>query len=272
MYSISFIGAGNVAFRLSLALQLAGHSIDFICNRDINNGNKLVKAINKNGGEAKYTNDYKALLNSEVVIISVSDDAIEEVTKGIAASLKEVSLGEIQLPNFFHTSGATDIKALSTLMDMGFECGVLYPLMTISKSKNINFSDVPFLLESTSQTTKRVLEGLTSSLNSEYFLCNSEKRLRMHTAAVFSCNFINYLLGLSFEVAGNAHTLLLPSTLEMVRKSFLLSPEAASTGPAKRGDLTTINKHIDLLEQLGLEEHKEIYKLLSDKIIKKYNK
>ena len=57
--------------------------------------------------------------------------------------------------------------------------------------------------------------------------------------------------------------LLHPLMEETTKKAIAIGPESAQTGPAKRGDLATINRHLALLEEGQL---KEIYNLLSDSI------
>ena len=47
-----------------------------------------------------------------------------------------------------------------------------------------------------------------------------------------------------------------------------MGAEKALTGPARRGDRETINKHLNLLKDYN--EEKEIYKLLTNYIINKY--
>ena len=44
------------------------------------------------------------------------------------------------------------------------------------------------------------------------------------------------------------------------------------TGPARRGDMVTIEKHLGLLEELGMGKQKEIYSMFTDMIMKKFNK
>ena len=46
-----------------------------------------------------------------------------------------------------------------------------------------------------------------------------------------------------------------------------MSPQKAQTGPAKRGDRDTINRH---LSEITDEELQEIYKLLTASISRKY--
>ena len=58
-----------------------------------------------------------------------------------------------------------------------------------------------------------------------------------------------------------------PLVKETVDKAFVLGPENALTGPAKRGDVETIERHKELLE--NNPEEKEIYELLTNYIINK---
>lgn len=289
MNTISFIGAGNVAFRMAIALQEKGYTIPTVWNRSQEKAVKLTRALNSNlsaytaynaaqagtytpvptGTPSVSAASFEELLESDMVIIAVSDDAISSVAESLSLTIKKViASGNIgSLPICVHTSGATPLDVLSPLKELGCQCGVLYPMMTLSRSKNINFRDVPFLIEGNDERTLKALKGVCDTLGSEYYICDSTKRLRMHAAAVFSCNFTNYLLSLAFEVAGDAHNLLLPTTLEMIRKSFLQSPKMALTGPAKRGDMKTIAKHLELLDSLGMKEHAEIYRTITDNII-----
>jgi predicted short-subunit dehydrogenase-like oxidoreductase (DUF2520 family) len=57
--------------------------------------------------------------------------------------------------------------------------------------------------------------------------------------------------------------LLKPLILETAKKVQDMSPYMAQTGPAKRNDTKTINKHIAILED---EQHQEVYKLLTQSI------
>ena len=59
-----------------------------------------------------------------------------------------------------------------------------------------------------------------------------------------------------------------PLVRETVNKAFSMGAEKALTGPARRGDKETINKHLNLLKDYN--EEKEIYKLLTNYIINKY--
>lgn len=273
MRHISIIGAGNIAYRFTQALHESGQSIDYVYNRTRLKAEKLCKYLKSIGSGALPADNPGQLFNSEIIIIAVSDDAIRKVVEELVECISEAKIRESErqepFPIFLHTSGATDIEVLSPLDKLGYHTGVIYPLMTLSKTKNIDFCEVPFLLESHVPQVRAIMEELVIPFKCDYSFCDSEKRLRMHAAAVFSCNFINYILELAFEVSGNWSTYLLPTTLEMVRKSFLKSPQEMRTGPAVRGDLETISRHLEMLGKLGMKEHEEVYRLLTENIIRR---
>lgn len=261
MYTISFIGAGNVAFRLSIALQIAGHKIECICNRNIEKAEQIVRAIRRHKGTAVATSDFTQIPASDIIIIAVSDSAIQEV-------IRELSTRESS-SLIVHTSGAS---TLSLLKDAGLtRYGVFYPLMTLSRNKDLDSKMIPFLLEASSKAEEKRLIDLVDSLKAEYRICNSQKRLQMHTAAVFSTNFINYMLSLSYDIAYPDFTFLLPCAIETVRKAFLNTPSVSQTGPAARADQTTIENHLQLLKEKGFDKQYEVYQLLTQQIMEKYS-
>lgn len=261
---ISIIGGGNMAYRLGIALRDAGHSIPKVWCRKSEVGEKLAAILASEGGNTVYTYNQADLFDSDLIVIAVSDNAISEVASNLAQNISEQGL--VQKPVVVHTSGATPIDALAPLMDAGAKCGVLYPMMTLSKNKNIDFKEVPILIEHQDEDTGKMLEEIAFSLRCEYFSCDSQRRLQMHCAAVFASNFVNYALSLAYELAGDKAPYLIPTAIESVRKCCIFHPDQVQTGPALRGDHKTLEKHLELLEKLGMEEHGEIYRLISKNI------
>ena len=99
------------------------------------------------------------------------------------------------------------------------------------------------------------------------FNIDSNQRKSLHIAAVFVCNFVNHLYKIGNEICNENNIdfeILKPLIQETANKILKLSPEEAQTGPAKRNDSTTINKHLAILTD---ENQKEIYKLLTKSII-----
>lgn len=262
--TISLIGAGNMGFRLGIALTEKGLPIQYVWNRSEERGEKLVKALQRNGAQTCYTQTLSDLFTSDILILAISDDAIVPMLKYLHEELTRTA--PHKNPVILHTSGATPYTVFSTLEAAGYACGVFYPLMTLSRNKNVDFMEIPLLLESNDPTVRQWMSELAFALKAEYLFCDSAKRLRMHTAAVFACNFVNYILGLAFEIAGNSHTFLMPLAWETLRKAFLKTPWDVQTGPAIRGDRSTIEKHLSLLEELDLYEEAMLYRLFTEKI------
>lgn len=268
-FTISVWGTGNVALRLSLALKTAGHHLEYVCGRDSGSGDKIVRALNRGEfrGETLFTTDYSLLKNSQIIILAVSDNAIGELSEKVASLFKGNNCSEAGISEFplvVHTSGASSMTELCH----NRKYGVLYPLMTLSKIKPVDFRLVPFLLEGSDSSAREMLTSIVYSLGAEYRFCDSSERLRTHLAAVYVSNFFNYLTGLAFEISRPNQTLLLPLAIETVRKAFLYEdPFAVQTGPAKRGDYETIRKHLEILKDYPEQEH--IYQELTNLILKR---
>ena len=259
MFKISIVGAGNVAYRMALFLQGAGHSIECVFARDIEKAEKVVRALKRSKSDAFATNDFAQLPESDITIIAVSDNAIAQV----AAQLPHKDAFTV------HTSGATPMAVLN---QAGLtNVGVFYPLMILSMHKDLDIRLIPYLIEADSLQGTETLKELVNSIKAEYKICDSQQRLQFHTAAIFTTNFLNYSLSLAYEIASPDFTLLLPSAIESIRKAFLSTPAVSQTGPARRGDTNTIGKHIEVLGDEKFQEHLEVYNFLTEKIYKRYN-
>jgi predicted short-subunit dehydrogenase-like oxidoreductase (DUF2520 family) len=247
MTKITMIGAGNLATHLCRALINSGHEIIQIYSRTVESASTLAKEIN-----APYTTDTKAIKSSDLAIIAVNDDSIQDIEK------------HISFPKV-HTSGTKPLNVLS-----GKKVGVFYPLQTFNRNINVNFKSIPICLESSDNDLLLVLKNLAQSISEKVVELNSEQRKKLHLAAVISCNFSNMLYRLSEEICqkeGIPFDILQPLILETAKKIKSTTPTNAQTGPAKRDDIETIEKHLMLLD--NDDEKKEIYQLLTASIKKR---
>ena len=259
--SVSFIGYGNLAYRLSIAFKMAGIEVPYIGGRDREEAGKLAHILNKPEYAAttliktQATTTLSAIEGSDIVLLAVPDDAIADIAKRSLFDIPGVNEGKTAV---LHSSGASDIALLSDIPHHG----VLYPLMTLSKTKPIDMGLVPFFLEYSDSGVKERLIGICAAIGAQYMESDSAERLRLHLAAVYVSNFVNYLFGLAYDISAPNQMFLMPLALETVRKAFLYGhPETVQTGPAKRGDTETIRKHLELLK--SLPEHKFIYEAIS---------
>jgi len=252
---ITIIGSGNVATHLAAAFKNAGHRLVQVYSRDMQNAALLAYHV---GAEAIDNLDH---INPEtdLFIISVKDDAILAIAETLT---KYQTL-------IVHTSGATHIEALLAFTD---NAGVFYPLQTLSKNKEVNFLTVPLCIEGANELITRELEQLAQTISNNVYRIDSAQRKILHLAAVFACNFPNYLYGIAQQLLAQHNmefSILRPLILETAQKVQDHLPGEVQTGPAIRNDQTTMTSHLQMLNDMpGL---KEIYSLLSQEIIKKEN-
>jgi predicted short-subunit dehydrogenase-like oxidoreductase (DUF2520 family) len=254
---VSFIGSGNLAWHLAPALDNADFPVLEVYSKNPSHAALLVERL--------YEADVKASLDfstssSSVFIIAVSDDAVEEV-------VQEIILPEDAI--LLHTSGSQPLTILGYAATQNL--GVLYPLQTFSKDKKVDFKDIPVFIESTNETTDRVLRAITNALSNSVIPLNSFERRALHVAAIFASNFTNHMLLVAQDIM-KEHSLvydwLKPLIAEMINKSLNIGPENAQTGPARRGDLEVLDKHLEFLHDNPPAA--ELYKVISQHIIDRY--
>ena len=238
MAKVAIVGFGNLGFHLSQ------HLSQF----------HQVSIFQRNSGQHQPLKNLRGK-KFDFIILCVPDRAIAPVAQSITAEGATV----------LHSSGSTDLNALST----HHKHGVIYPLQTFSRKKEVNFSSFPFFIEGNDKAMPEIIQ-FTKSFTNNYQIIDSEQRLRLHLAAVVACNFSNYLFDLAEKQLSKAHLdfqLLKDLLLETVQKAVEIGPTEAQTGPAKRNDHSTIQKHLSILE--GKDQ--ELYRLMTTSIQEKYN-
>ena len=198
--------------------------------------------------------------DADIILISVSDDAIREVALNCRARLDNDAR-----PLIAHTSGSVGIEVLE---DIARETGVFYPLQTFSRNVPLKYKEIPFFIEGSTPEAVRRLSHLARTISEHVYDADSEKRRRLHIAAVFACNFSNHLVSIADSLLHKQnmdYRVLLPLLKETVRKLERVAPADAQTGPAARKDHNVLGKHLEALAVVP--EWQQIYKLLSDSII-----
>lgn len=227
MTSVLIVGSGNVANHLLNAF----HSLKDLSVSQINSRN------------------FTSIPSADITIIAVSDDAIGEVSS------------KINNPFVVHTSGSVSMSELQN----NTRKGVFYMLQTFTKDKPVNFEEVPFCLEATTENDLKTLETLAKLLSKKVYFINSDQRKALHVAAVFANNFTNHCYQIADEICKIHQVpfeILHPLIQETALKIKVLSPKEAQTGPAIRNDHQTIQNHLHLLDS----HQQEIYKILTKSI------
>jgi len=246
---ITILGSGNVATHMAAALKNAGHQIVEVFSPSLQNAALLAYHV-----RAEAVDDLEQLKSTDLFLIAVKDDAIEETAARLA---------KYQTP-VVHTSGATSLAVLEKYIS---GAGVFYPLQTFSKIREVDFKTVPLCIEANSAELKQMLMELASTISNQVYEVNSNQRRTLHLAAVFACNFPNYLYHIAQGLLGDAKldfNLLRPLIMETAAKVQDNLPNEVQTGPAVRGDEQTMREHLKLLEPDQYLQ--QVYRLLSEGI------
>ena len=252
MTTIVFLGFGNVNFHLINTLYKHNkNSVIQVYNRSEINLNKELSKI-------PFTTDLSKIKEADLYIIGIPDDAIAAFSETLPLKNKLV----------VHTSGSVSMEALSKRNRKG----VFYPLQTFSKNREVNFNTIPICIEAKEEADLELLTNLGNSLSEKVVEIDSDERSKLHLAAVFVNNFVNHLYAIGDDILGNnelSFDLLHPLIEETASKVKTLSPSEVQTGPARRGDQKTIEKHLHLLKE-GPES--ELYQQLTESLMKKFDR
>lgn len=232
---IVLIGAGNLATHLGKALHAAGHDMVQVFSRTMQSAETLASLL-----DAKPLTDMAQVRDdADVYIFSVKDSALEQLISQLCGGEKKV---------FLHTAGS---MPMSVFRGKALHYGVLYPMQTFSKQREVDFSIIPCFIEANDEFALKQIEGLAGQISHRVFQLSSEDRKYLHLSAVFACNFANHCYAASQELLqqhGIPFDVMLPLIDETAAKVHGMTPKEAQTGPAVRYDENVIGKQIQLLE------------------------
>lgn len=233
--NIIIIGKGNVATNLDHAFRKKGVACQMVSSRE----------------------GLDQLPQANVYIYAVKDEALASVVEQVKGHEKSLHL---------HTSGTMPITVFGADKP---HAGIFYPFQTFSKARVIeDFSTIPVFFEARGIDDISAVYSLALTITSHIYEATQHDRERLHVAGVYACNFTNLMYTMSAELLQNTHipfSALFPLIDETAAKIHTLSPNAAQTGPARRGDENVMNHHLNLLN----EEQKKVYRLLSEAIRKR---
>jgi predicted short-subunit dehydrogenase-like oxidoreductase (DUF2520 family) len=248
--NIVLIGAGNVGCHLARKLHAASLNIVQVAGRREAN----VKSLAEDLG-ASHTLDFgKVIKGQDLYILALPDEVMEEVLPALPLNDELI----------VHTSGSVPMNIQDPYSE---NFGVLYPLQTFTRHREIDLKKVPVLVEANRIDNEDLLLEIAKHLSEKAMVVDSVKRQYLHIAAVFAANFSNHMYDIAssvLEEQGLDFELLSPLILETAQKATALGPRKAQTGPARRRDKEVMQKHLEMLK--GNPAAMEIYRRISDSI------
>lgn len=262
MKKLYFIGAGKVGTSLAYILNKKGYKIIGIASRNLKSAEASASFIGEN---ITATNDiYIFIEEADIIFITTNDDAIPFVVKDIAENC-DINEGQV----FIHTSGSLPSKVFEPLEIKGGIGISIHPLQTVaSPAEGIkNIMGSLFAIEGNIKAYDIALE-LVKALDGQPFFIDSDKKPLYHLAAVVACNYFVTLINTSMKIFENVNIdneKGLTGILKLVRGTInnieKIGPKQALTGPIARGDIHTIEGHIQAMKRY-MPELLEFYKVL----------
>nr|MDE6489985.1 DUF2520 domain-containing protein [Muribaculaceae bacterium] len=252
---LSLIGAGNVATHLAKALA-PHYDIVQVYAPHIESASRLADAVGAKAIDSIEAFDPTAI---DYVIVSIKDDVIGDVLRQLAETGRQTAADIL----WMHTAGSVEMSVFPASMTRH---GVLYPLQTFSRDLPVDMTEVPFFIEASDHKSEETIASIARNMSNHVSHLDSAGRMRLHAAAVLACNMVMYMWALADDVlkgSGIGFETMRPLLQATLDKTALTSPWEGMTGPARRGDIATILKHIASLP----EQQARIYATLSREIL-----
>jgi predicted short-subunit dehydrogenase-like oxidoreductase (DUF2520 family) len=206
-----------------------------------------------------------------VVIISVRDERIPEVAERL---VREGRLRRDQV--LLHTSGANpSSQALAVAKPHVRAVGTLHPLVSFADPHVAieGLKTVAFGIEG-DEPAKAVARRLVRVLGAKAVFLEAENMPLYHVGAVIAANYVVALADMARELfvkAGvpkeQALPALIPLLSSVVQNLAQLGLPGALTGPVERGDVSSVEQHLRILEERA-PEMLELYRLVGRDVLR----
>jgi len=236
MVKIGFIGAGTTGTALAVRLSQKGCPVVAVSSRTLSSAQKLAGLVSN----CQVCHTAQELVDvAELVFITTPDDVIAQVCS------------EVQ----WH-DGAHSVDILESVKKLGAAVGSFHPLQTFADVDQAirNLPGSTFALEA-EEPLLSTLKELTSLLNGNWVELKPGDKVLYHAAAVFACNYLVTLVKLAVDLwqdfgtsQKEATRALLPLLRGTINNIDNVGLPNCLTGPIARGDLGTIERHLNALE------------------------
>ena len=259
--TVSIVGAGRVGRALGRRLHELGWNVGAVTARSVSTARGAVRVI---GAGQPLSSPTRQVLNSQVVLITTPDSAIEGVAKNLAQLGGSEWSGKVVL----HTSGALDSCVLQPLADLGAATGSMHPMQTFSNQNIPDLANCIFGIEGR-PAALRVARKMVRQMGGVAVRLSGANKAAYHAAGSFACAYVLALMEAATRLLmtqgfkrRQAMRALLPLTRQTLDNFERVGPLAAWTGPLARGDFSTVERHVKALGDFEPEDL-EVYKTLS---------
>jgi predicted short-subunit dehydrogenase-like oxidoreductase (DUF2520 family) len=170
-----------------------------------------------------------------------------------------------------HMSGSAPLSELEPLSKLGFETACIHPLQTFTHRISSQIFTDSYATFLGSDEAFDSLSDVFFNLKIHVLRVTEAEKQAIHIAAVFVSNFLVSLVAFSNGVIPETVEVrsqnLFSSLMKQTLANILEKPDLfdALSGPVKRGDATTLIRHIESLS--GDKEALAVYKVLTNRLL-----
>jgi predicted short-subunit dehydrogenase-like oxidoreductase (DUF2520 family) len=239
------LGGGAVGQVLVPALRTAGVRLVLAWNRSEQRG---------------WQTELEGIKDADVVILAVSDPAVEPLCRRIGGLLRPGQL-------VAHCAGALALDVLASAREAGARTGSLHPLRAIPRGSGAGIlRDAAAGIAASDASARADLNDLARSLGMSPIPVNDEARPLYHAAAVLSAAGEVALFSRAVKVFQDAtgapeplaRSALLPLARGALAQLEQHDPARALTGPVARGDAATVSLHRAAMDAAVLPLYDEL--------------
>jgi predicted short-subunit dehydrogenase-like oxidoreductase (DUF2520 family) len=249
---IAFVGAGKAAWSVVNAFVKCGLNVSCIVSRSAVSAKTLAE-INK---IESFSADAAILpQKADVIFITTSDDQIKNVTR-------ELSLLDFDFKNsvFAHISGTCTSTELEMLENKGAAVASFHIMQTFPSKAAVDLNGCYAAVETKNPAALELLDGIAKTIGVKPFNISAENKPMYHLSAVMASNFMTANIFNAVQVFKNTGIKgaefidIMKPLLERTLTNILCNGLSdAVSGPAERGDVDTVRKHIEILKDSGNE-------------------
>ncbi|OGL45734.1 MAG: hypothetical protein A2161_12085, partial [Candidatus Schekmanbacteria bacterium RBG_13_48_7] len=215
-------------------------------------------------GHVTFSTELKdALPDSEIILVTVSDNAINEVCSMLSTL-------PVQRRILLHTSGIKSYHEFDTLQEHDAEIGSLHPLQSFIHVEEAiqNLPGTYYAVEGT-QAAIDAAKKLVNDLEGHSMSMNADLKSLYHAGACISANYLVALLRLGelfFKKSGVESDQIIPAFSALL-KGILRNIQSRGTlesitGPIARGDSETLKMQLNSI-RTNFPQHLPIFRALS---------
>jgi predicted short-subunit dehydrogenase-like oxidoreductase (DUF2520 family) len=251
---LALIGAGSAGTALALALHRCGYTISVVASRSSASASRAAGLLNC---ERTAASAAEAARDADIVVIATPDGTIKELCDQISAEG-----GFRQGQTVMHLSGALESSLLESAKKCGANILALHPVQTLSDPKKGAelLRGAHFCLEGDASALE-LARKLVSDLGGTPVTVSAANKPLYHAALCIASNYLVALEAVASDLLQQAGIerkqclpLLLPliqGSVDNLRHSGLPN---ALTGPIARGDVSTLENHLQTLMKATPEQ------------------